>query len=750
MKMHAMKAVPGETPKPRVLTVAATAVSLAMVMVTGGVASFATAADDTERRGMVAPEADCASLGSLTLADVQVTAVTKVAATANVPGYCKVLGTEVGTEHDIEVRLPDEWQNRFIQNGGGGFDGSLRAIPDSQLNLGAVAAANNGGHRDPSGAVFLGNPEVQALYAHTAIETTARFSKELAARYYMAEPSFSYYLGCSNGGRGALNAAAKYSDEFDGVIAGAPTQNLGGQIAAWTRTAGLQLPSAEEAAAIQAVIVAKYDALDGLEDGIVSNMEAVDFDPATDIPAEIGLTEAEAEAVAAVMTDVVAFGETVYSRYSAPAAAAAGYAPFLGIGHMQNVILNDATWDPSAFDVETYLPTIERVVGDLGFNASARGLANFMDDGKKVMIWHGTADALLSENDTVRNWNEVRKAAGDPVADDNSRLYMAPGVDHCGGGAGADTFDLLPAMIDWVERDLAPETIIASKIDRASGATLFTRPLCEYPTYPRYSGAGNANDAANFKCVENADAPSAPRDPVANVDGNSVSVRWSAPDSDGGAAVDQYEVRLSDGQMATVDGVVMSATFVDLEPGKYTAVVRARNAAGLSEPSAASNTVEVVADPSEDPEAFATLSVSGPMVPGGEIFVQGSGFDPGATYMLELRSTPAVLGDVQVDDAGAFQLGARIPASVEPGAHTLVAIRDGVDIAQVELELAAAPSSEDDGDSGSADSKAGSGVSDGLAATGADTSVLAGWTIVGAVLLFAGAAFVVLRRRRAA
>jgi feruloyl esterase len=232
-------------------------------------------------------------------------------------------------------------------------------------------------------------------------------------------------------------------------------------------------------------------------------MEAVDFEPATDIPAEIGLTAAETEAVAAVMSDVVAFGTTIYSRYSAPSAAAAGYAPFLGVGHMQNVVLNDATWDPSTFEIETYLPTIGQVIEALGFNASVQGLTDFMSEGKKVMVWHGSADALLSENDTVRKWHEVREAAGDAVADDNSRLYVVPGVDHCGGGAGADTFDLLPAMIDWVEKDVAPGTIVASKIDRASGATLFTRPLCEYPAYPRYSGVGDTNDATSFNCVEN-------------------------------------------------------------------------------------------------------------------------------------------------------------------------------------------------------------------------------------------------------
>ena len=147
------------------------------------------------------------------------------------------------------------------------------------LSSGAVQTANNGGHRDPSGAIFLNNPLVVQRYAHTAILTATQFGKAVTNAYYGQEPKYSYYEGCSNGGRGALNAAAKYGDEFDGVIAGAPTRNLTGQIEQWTRASALTLPSVAKLTAINAAAVAKCDALDGATDGIVSNWQACKFDP---------------------------------------------------------------------------------------------------------------------------------------------------------------------------------------------------------------------------------------------------------------------------------------------------------------------------------------------------------------------------------------------------------------------------------------------------------------------------------------
>src|SRR6266446_6387369 len=413
--------------------------------------------DDDSLTADVAPVISCGSLAGNTIENVQVTAAVKVAATATLPAYCKVNGTQAGTQHDIEVRLPDDWQQRFVQQGGGGFDGSIPPVGKTNVALSqhAVLTANNGGNRDPSGAVLLNNPQLVQLYAHSAIPIAAKFGKAVAEKYYGRRPSYSYYQGCSNGGRGALNAAAKYGAEFDAVIAGAPTRNLPGQIEQWTRASALTMPSATKLAAVKAL-----------------------------------------------MTDLkLADGTTIYSGYGIGSMAQWGPAyAALGVGHMRNVVLNAPFWSPSSFNVDTYYPTITGVIdGEYGFDASVSGLADFLKAGKKIMVWHGSDDALLSHKDTIRTWQPVVAQAADEAAS-NSKLYIASGVNHCGGGPGADTFDLLTPMMAWVEKGIDPGTIVASKVD-ASGATQFTRPLCQYPAYPKYNGTGDINSASNNQCV---------------------------------------------------------------------------------------------------------------------------------------------------------------------------------------------------------------------------------------------------------
>jgi hypothetical protein len=459
-----------------------------------------------DRIARVAPLIACGSLAGQTIENVQVTAATTVPATGTIPSYCKVSGTQVGTQHDIEVRLPADWQQRFVQQGGGGFDGQIPVVGTTNVALAqnAVQAANNGGHRDTTGAVLLNNPAAVQLYAHTAINVTTRFAKSVTEKYYGRRPNYSYFQGCSNGGRGALNAAAKYGSEFDAVIAGAPTRNLVGQIEQWTRAAGLAVPSAAKLTAVNAAAVAKCDALDGVADGIVSNWAACQFDPTTDVPAAAGLTAAEASAVKALMTDLkLADGTTIYSGYGTGSMAQWGpIFGFLGVGHMQNIVLNDATWSPTGFDVNANYATIANAIdGKYGFSASTSGLSDFLKSGKKVMVWHGSDDGLLSHKDTIRTWAPVAAEAG-AAANANSKLYVAAGVNHCSGGPGADTFDLLTPMMNWVEKGTDPGTIVASKLNAARD-TVFTRPLCQHPAFPKYSGSGDINSASSYQCSAN-------------------------------------------------------------------------------------------------------------------------------------------------------------------------------------------------------------------------------------------------------
>jgi hypothetical protein len=448
------------------------------------------------------PVIACASLAGQVFDNVQVATAANVPASGAVPAYCKVNGTQTGTQHDMELRLPEDWQRRYVQEGGGGFDGSIRPVGAQSipLSLHAVDAANNGGHRDPSGSDFLNDAAKVQLYAHTAIGVTAKFGKAVTQKYYGQPPSYSYYQGCSNGGRGALNAADKYGAEFNAVISGAPTRNLTGQIEQWTRATQLTLPSTAKLAAISAAAIAKCDALDGVSDGIVSKWSACQFDPAVDVPASVGVTASEAAAVKALMTDLkLSDGTTIYSGFGTGSMTQWGPAyAGLGVGHMKNIVLNNPNWDPATFSVDGYFNTISNVIdGTYGFSASTNGLANFLKAGKKVVVWHGSDDSLLSHKDTIRTWQPVAQQAGDAAS--NSRLYIAAGVSHCGGGPGADTFDLLTPTMAWVEQGTDPGSPTASKLS-STGAVQFTRPLCPHPSYPKYKGSGDVNSASSYEC----------------------------------------------------------------------------------------------------------------------------------------------------------------------------------------------------------------------------------------------------------
>jgi hypothetical protein len=452
------------------------------------------------------PAVSCESLSGKSFYNVAITGATRVAAAYPVPGYCRVTGTENGTQHDIEIRLPDEWHERYVQRGGGGFDGSIPPVGarNIALSAGAVQGANNGGHRDPTGAVLLNNPRAVERYAHGAILTATRFGKAVTQAYYGRPTRYAYYEGCSNGGRGAFNAAAKYGTEFNGIVAAAPTLNLTGQIAEWTHAAALHMPSREQFAQIHAAALAKCDAADGLKDGILSNWQGCAFDPLHDIPADVGLTAEQMMAVQTLLQDLKApDGRVLYSAYGlgdlglgAPAFG------LFGVGQMRNIVFNDPNWSPATFDPTTSLPQISAVIDtQYQFTASIGGLIQFMHGGGKIIVWHGADDGLLSHRDTIRTWQQVADAAGSETMRTNSRLYIAPGVNHCAGGDGADTIDMLTPMMKWVEQGEAPATLTASKLDAKTGATRFTRPLCLYPGYPRYTGSGDVNDARSFECA---------------------------------------------------------------------------------------------------------------------------------------------------------------------------------------------------------------------------------------------------------
>jgi Tannase and feruloyl esterase len=463
----------------------------------------------------------CSALTTLELPQTVITAAVLVPAQGPAPDYCRVLAT-VEPETDIEVRLPTAWHERLLHLGGSGLDGVIPNLDGNltQLTAGYAVTASNGGHRDPTRGPtrFLDNPTLVEDYAHVAIEKTVRAAKAVIGAYYGRPPSYSYFSGCSAGGRGALNAAAHYGDEFDGVVAGAPTRNTAGMVSRWADAGRLTPPPAEKLASMYQAQLAQCDGLDGLVDGIISHPAACDFDPASlrcveNQAGESCLTDQEIDVIRRLRTDLTLDnGRVAYDRFGIgnPATGFGVFMPlggpgtptfasFLAASFLSFIVYNDPTYDFTTYDLQGDLRTVVDVMEHTyDFSADTTPLAQYLRSGKKVIVWQGTEDTLMSHIDTIRSYETMASKAGHHS--ENARLYTLPGVQHCGGGPGANRFDMIAALADWVENDLAPHTLVGWRTDTA-GNVLFTRPLCEFPRYPRYDGHGDPNEARSFRCV---------------------------------------------------------------------------------------------------------------------------------------------------------------------------------------------------------------------------------------------------------
>lgn len=453
-----------------------------------------------------------------------------IPAADGLPAFCKVMATvakktDTQPELDIEVWLPEGWRGRLLHIGGGGFDGVLpldqgpssffyRYSVEKPLQQGFALACSNGGHRagDYEGALFGSDFTMTQDYAHAAIATTVRVAKALVAARYGERPTHSYFWGCSNGGRGAFNAAAKYSGEYDGVVSVSPSRNMAGQAAAWMEFGPASMLTPGKIATVKGAAVAACDGLDGLRDGVISNPDACRFDPASLLcsgaASDACLTSAEVAIVRKIQSDLkLSDGRKIYSRVGfGELNASQGYS-ILGSGYVKDIVFRDH--DYAGWELDKDYPSLEHVLVDAyGFNGETKALAEFLQSGKKMIVVHGTDDTLISHWETARGFHQLVSAAGPYYGRKNARLYMAAGMGHCSGGSGADSFDAVTPLAEWVERGRAPAKIEAAKRN-ADGNILFTRPLCEYPGYPQYRGSGSVNLAKSFACTWNIAADAA-------------------------------------------------------------------------------------------------------------------------------------------------------------------------------------------------------------------------------------------------
>ncbi len=522
----------------------------------------------------------CAELAArlATLANTTIAATTEVAAGTltvggqPVPAHCRVTGSmfqRVGAidganySIDFEMRLPLAWNGRFFHQGNGGIDGSVVTATGSAsgggplthaLMKGFAVLSSDAGHRGAQGPTFGIDPQARLDYGYQAVGKLTPMAKSVIQSAYGRGPDRSYFGGCSNGGRHTFVAAARYADQYDGFLAGAPGFRLplaaianifGAQHYALVATNPADLSTAftpAERATVGDAVLARCDALDGSADGLVQDVEACRgaFKLSTDVPTCAGardgscLSQAQKVALAPIFSGATtSAGVPFYASFPYDSGIRGGGIPFWeftapvaldtgGVGMIWKVPPeNPATFNGPAYalnmDIDAALGWVNATNATYAESAmsfmtppSPTNLATLKNRGAKMMVWHGVSDPIFSVDDT-KAWYDGLQAANGGDASNFARFYRVPGMGHCSGGPSTDQFDMLEPLVQWVEQGIAPDSVVASArgAGNAGGvnaevpagwAADRTRPLCPYPKVARYSGSGSVDAAASFSC----------------------------------------------------------------------------------------------------------------------------------------------------------------------------------------------------------------------------------------------------------
>jgi hypothetical protein len=485
------------------------------------------------------PRKACESLATFKGEGIDTIQAQVVPASADAPPHCRVSGV-IAPEIAFEVNLPDHWNQRFYMIGNGGhageaLDAAGRVSQRSEaLANGFVMAQTNTGHdsrKEPGASFVMSNPQKAVDYAYRAVHLTADTAKRIAIDYYARPVSYSYWNSCSNGGRQGLIEAQRYPDDFDGIVANAPwVDQTGFTIGAmWNQRALTEAPVLpDKLRLVSDHVTAKCDAVDGLTDGLIDDPRTCRFDPLHDVPAcKEGadaadcLTPAQAGTLKKIYEGVSSNGQKFFPGFmigsevvsSAPnGTLSSGWANLivatkpgakpadfnLAEGTMRYLVFDPPRpeYDYMTFDFDRDPALLERW-GKLA-NANNPDLSAFRESGGKLIMTYGWADAILQPMMGVDYYEKVVATHGSSTGD-FARLFMMPGVAHCGGGVGPDRHDAVTAVIDWVEKGKAPDSLLASKV--TDGRVVRTRPLCPYPQIARYKGQGSIDDAENFSCV---------------------------------------------------------------------------------------------------------------------------------------------------------------------------------------------------------------------------------------------------------
>jgi len=507
----------------------------------------------------------CEQLAQLALPDTKITAAQTVAAGAfappanttpwlagdpnfykGLPPFCRVTAeTKPTPDSDIkiEVWMPSSgWNGKFRGQGNGGFAGE---IDYHTLGLavaqGYASAATDTGHAANGGDASwaLGHPEKIIDFAYRAIHQMTLVGKATVKAFYGDAPQHSYFANCSNGGRQALMEAQRYPEDYDGILAGAPANY-------WTHLLSSALYNAQTTTldpasyiptskipAIAKAVNAACDAKDGVADGILNDPRQCHFDPATLLCKEADsnacLTQPQVTTLKKlyqgahdskgqeIFPGFVPGGEDGQGGWglwiTGPAPGKALLFVFGG-GFFSDMVYDKADWDYKKANLGEAVSAADKKLASV-LNATDTNLKPFESHGGKLIIYHGWNDSGISPLNSINYYESVQNKMGMQDADSFLRLYMVPGMQHCGGGPGPDVFgqmgfstsndpqhNIYLALEQWVEKGSAPSTVIATKQagEGTNAAVKMTRPLCAYPQVSKYKGSGDTNDAANFTC----------------------------------------------------------------------------------------------------------------------------------------------------------------------------------------------------------------------------------------------------------
>jgi Tannase and feruloyl esterase len=452
---------------------------------------------------------------------------------AAIPAFCHVEGvidqrTGVdGKPYGIgfALALPDQWNGRFLFQGGGGLNGNVALPLGSQaagdepgLARGFAVVTTDSGHK---GAVFDGSffadQEASLNFYYAAIGKVAPLAKQMIASYYGRAPEHSYFDGCSTGGREAMIMSQRYPEYFDGIISGDPAIRTGhSNLALGFMTAVFDQAAPKDDAGkpeprktfsptdrklIVDSLLQTCDAKDGLKDGMIFNQRACNFDPSallcSGAKTDTCLSKQQVDTLKTAFAGPKSrIGASIYPGF-----------PFdagiddkgMGIpGLLNGPVIPVATGaDFMHFDAEREAARVDaNATAELG-DSTWTNLSTFAGHGGKLLFYHGLSDPWFSPLDTLGYYEKMAKDTSNGDALSWSRIYFVPGMGHCqGGSATLDHFDMLTALVDWVEKGAAPDRVIATGRDFPGRS----RPLCPYPQHAEYSGHGDANDAANFAC----------------------------------------------------------------------------------------------------------------------------------------------------------------------------------------------------------------------------------------------------------